>query len=182
MDRKDWLVPLLAALFGVMGALGGSLVAGYQHERAALRQAHANLAKQQMNERAQALKVFQETGLRYMGATDSLVNSLVFANQRDKPSIDHWALVQSTGNELTLLADDELARETLTLNQAIMHLLVPSAKPLDQRLGEVNALVVTWIKLFKRNLDALKIQNEEALGLNASVHVATPLKREKDVE
>jgi len=32
MDRKDWLVPLLAAVIGVMGTLGGSLVAGYQHD------------------------------------------------------------------------------------------------------------------------------------------------------
>jgi hypothetical protein len=43
MDRKDWLVPLLAAVIGVMGTLAGSLVAGYQHERAAARQAHLTL-------------------------------------------------------------------------------------------------------------------------------------------
>jgi hypothetical protein len=39
MDRKDWQVALLATTLGMLGALGGSLVAGYQHERVAARQA-----------------------------------------------------------------------------------------------------------------------------------------------
>ena len=47
MDRKDWLLVLLAATLGVLGTLGGSLVAGYQYERAAARQAQLDLAKQQ---------------------------------------------------------------------------------------------------------------------------------------
>jgi hypothetical protein len=45
MDRKDWLLVLLAATIGVLGALSGSLVAGYQYERAAARQAQLELAK-----------------------------------------------------------------------------------------------------------------------------------------
>ena len=45
MDRKDWLVPFLVAVIGVMGTLGGGWGAGYQHERAATRQAQIDLAK-----------------------------------------------------------------------------------------------------------------------------------------
>ena len=75
------------------------------------------------------------------------------------------------------MADDELTRQTLALNQAIAQLLVPNAKPMAQRLAELNALVVDWIHQFKRSLDVLKTRNEEALGLHASVQVVAPLKR-----
>ncbi len=51
---------------------------------------------------------------------------------------------------------------------------------MPQRLAELNAMVLEWIKLFKRNLNALKTQHEEALGLNASVQVAATLKRQTD--
>jgi Sec-independent protein translocase protein TatA len=54
---------------------------------------------------------------------------------------------------------------------------MPNAKPMEQRLAELNVQVVEWIKQFKRSLDALKAQNEDALGLRASVQVAAPLKR-----
>jgi Sec-independent protein translocase protein TatA len=48
---------------------------------------------------------------------------------------------------------------------------------LEQRLAELNAQVVEWIKQFKRSLDALKTQHEEALSLKASTQVAAQLKR-----
>jgi Sec-independent protein translocase protein TatA len=48
---------------------------------------------------------------------------------------------------------------------------------MEKRLAELNVQVIDWIKQFKRSLDALKIQNEEALGLHASAQVAAPLKR-----
>lgn len=177
MDRKDWLVPLLAAVMGVMGTLGGALVAGYQHERAAARQAQFELAKHLAAERAAELKALKEAGLRYMGATDALVNNLVVAHARDKALLDHLALVQSAGHDVVLMADDELARQTMALNQTLSRLLMPNAKPMEQRLAELNVQVVEWIKQFKRSLDALKAQNEDALGLRASVQVAAPLKR-----
>jgi hypothetical protein len=177
MDRKDWLVPFLAAVIGVMGTLGGSLVAGYQYERAAARQAQLDLAKQQAAERAAELKALKEAGLSYMNASDALVNNLVFASPREKALVDHLALVQSAGNEVVLMADDELARHTMALNQTIARLLMPSSKPMEQRLAELNAQVVEWIKQFKRSLDALKTQHEEALSLKASTQVAAQLKR-----
>jgi hypothetical protein len=177
MDRKYWLVPLLTAFIGVMGTLGGSWVAGYQHERAAARQAHIDLANQLTAERTAELKAFKEAGLRYMNATDALVNNLVFAPTRDKALADHLALVQSAANEVMLIGDEELTQQTITVNQTIARLLMPSAKPMEQRLGELNVQVLAWIKSFKRGLDALKTQNEEALGLHASVQVAKPLKR-----
>ena len=177
MDRRDWLIPLLAAVVGVMGTLGGSLVAGYQHERAVARQAQRDLAKQQAAACAEELNAIKHTGLRYMAATDALVNQLVFVNTRDKVLIDHLALVQSASNELVLMADDELTRQTLSLNQALARLLMPQPQPMAQRLAELNLEVVDWIKQFKRSLDALKTRNEEALGVNASVQVVTALKR-----
>jgi hypothetical protein len=177
MDRKDWLVILLAATLGVLGTLGGSLVAGYQYERAAARQAQLDLAKQHAAERAAELKALRETGLRYMGATDALVNNLVFASPRDKALIDHLALVQSAGNEVVVMADEELARQTITLNQNIARLLMPSAKPMEQRLADLNVQVVAWIKQFKRSLDALKMQNEEAQSFKASTQTVAQLKR-----
>jgi hypothetical protein len=168
---------LLTAFIGVMGTLGGSWVAGYQHERAAARQAHIDLANQLTAERTAELKAFKEAGLRYMNATDALVNNLVFAPTRDKALADHLALVQSAANEVMLIGDEELTQQTITVNQTIARLLMPSAKPMEQRLGELNVQVLAWIKSFKRGLDALKTQNEEALGLHASVQVAKPLKR-----
>jgi hypothetical protein len=177
MDRKDWLLVLLAATLGVLGTLGGSLVAGYQYERAAARQAQLELAKQQAAERAAELKALKEAGLSYMNASDALVNNLVFASPREKAWVDHLALVQSAGNEVVLMADEELARQTLALNQTIARLLMPSSKPMEQRLAELNAQVVEWIKQFKRSLDALKTQHEEALSLKASTQVAAQLKR-----
>lgn len=177
MDRKDWLVPLLAAVIGAIATLGGSLVEGYRHERATTRQVQLDFAKQQAAARTEEFNAFKHTGLRYMTAIDALVNQLVFSNARDKALIDHLALVQSATSELVLMADDELTRQTLELNQAIAQLLVPNAKPMAQRLGEFNELVVDWIHQFKRSLNVLKIRNEEALSLNASVQVVAPLKR-----
>jgi hypothetical protein len=177
MDRKDWLVPLLAAVIGVMGTLAGSLAAGYQHERAAARQAHIDLANQLAAERAAELKAFKESGLRYMNATDALVNNLVFAHARDKTLVDHLALVQSAGNDVVLMADDELARQTIALNQTLTRLLMPSAKPMEQRLAELNVQVVEWIKQFKRSLDILKTQHEEAQSFKASTQTVAQLKR-----
>ena len=177
MDRKDWLVPLLAATIGVLGALGGSWLTGYQYERAAVRQAHLDLAKQQVSERAADLKALKQAGLNYMNASDALVNNLVFAHARDKALPDHLALVQSAGNDVLLMADDELARQTTALNQTIARLLIPSSKPMEQRLADLNAQVVEWIKQFKRRLDALKTQHEEALSLRASTQTVAQLKR-----
>jgi len=177
MDRKDWLVALLAMTLGVLGTLGGSLVAGYQHERAAMRQAHIDLAKQQAADRVAELNALQQAGLRYMNVTDALVNQLVFAHARDQALLDYLTLVQSAGNDVVLMADDELARQTMDLNQTVTRLLMPSAKPMEQRLAELNAQVVAWIQQFKRSLDVLKIQHEEALGLHASVQATASLKR-----
>jgi len=177
MDRKDWLVPLLAAVIGVMGTLGGSLVAGYQHERAIARQAQLDIAKQQAAALAEELNTLKRTGLRYMTATDALVNQLVFANARDKALADQLALVQSASNELVLMADDELTRQTLALNQTLARLLMPKAQPMEQRLAELNLQVVEWIKQFKRSLELLKIQHEEALVARGSVQVSAQLQR-----
>jgi hypothetical protein len=177
MDRKDWLLVRLAATLGVLGTLGGSLVAGYQYERAAARQAQLDLAKQQAAERAAELKALKEAGLSYMNASDALVNNLVFASPRDKALVDHLALVQSAGNEVVVMADEELARQTIALNQTIARLLLPSAKPMEQRLAELNVQVVEWIKQFKRSLDVLKTQHEEAQSFKASTQTVAQLKR-----
>jgi hypothetical protein len=177
MDRKDWLVLLLAATLGVLGTLGGSLVAGYQHERAAARQVQLDLAKHLAAERAAELKALKQAGLRYMNASDALVNNLVFASPRDKALVDHLALVQSAGNEVVVMADDELARKTMALNQTLSRLLIQSAKPMEQRLAELNLQVVEWIKQFKLRLDALKTQHEEARDYKASTQTVAQLKR-----
>jgi len=177
MDRKYLLLVLLAATLGVLGTLGGSLVAGYQYERAAARQAQLDLAKQQAAERAAELKALKEAGLSYMNASDALVNNLVFASPRDKALVDHLALVQSAGNEVVLMADEELARQTIAQNQTIARLLMPNAKPMEQRLAELNAQVVEWIKQFKRSLDSLKTQHEEAQSFKASTQTVAQLKR-----
>jgi hypothetical protein len=177
MDRKDWLLVLLAATLGVLGTLGGSLVTGYQYERAAARQAQLDLAKQQAAERAAELKALKEAGLHFMNASDALVNNLVFASPRDKALVDHLALVQSAGNEVVVMADEDLARQTIALNQTIARLLMPSTKPMEQRLAELNVQVVEWIKQFKRSLDALKTQHEEAQSFKASTQTVAQLKR-----
>jgi len=160
-----------------MGTLGGSLVAGYQHERAIARQAQLDIAKQQAAALAEELNTLKRTGLRYMTATDALVNQLVFANARDKALADQLALVQSASNELVLMADDELTRQTLALNQTLARLLMPKAQPMEQRLAELNLQVVEWIKQFKRSLELLKIQHEEALVARGSVQVSAQLQR-----
>ena len=179
MDRKDWLVPLLAAVIGIMGTLGGSLVAGYQHERAIARQAQLDIAKQQAAALAEELNTLKRTGLRYMTATDALVNQLVFANVnvRDKALADQLALVQSASNELVLMADDELTRQTLALNQTLARLLMPKAQPMEERLAELNLQVVDWIKQFKRSLEVLRVQHGEALVARGSVQVSAQLQR-----
>ncbi|PUE32173.1 hypothetical protein B9Z35_01050 [Limnohabitans sp. Jir61] len=177
MNRKDWLIALLAAVIGILATLCGSLVAGYQHERAVARQAEVDFAKQLAVERATELKALKDTGLRYMTAADAMVNHLVFNTAREKSVVEYLAMVQSAGNEVVLIADDELTRQTMALTQSLTQLPTPSTKPMAQRLAELNAMVVDWIKLFKHSLNALKAQNEEALGLRASAQVATPLKR-----
>ena len=85
--------------------------------------------------------------------------------------------MQSAGNEVVVLADEELARQTMALNQSIACLLMPNPKPMEQRLAELNVQVVEWIKQFKRSLDALKTQNEEAQSFKASTQTVAQLKR-----
>jgi hypothetical protein len=177
MDRKDWLLALLAATLGVLGALGGSLVAGYQCERAAARQAQLDVAKQQAAERTVEIKALKEAGLHFMNASDALVNNLVFASPRDKALFDHLALVQSAGNEVVVVADEELARQTIALTQTITRLLIPNANPMEQSLIDLNVQVVEWIKQFKRSLDALKAQQEAAQSFKASKQTVAQLKR-----
>lgn len=75
------------------------------------------------------------------------------------------------------MADDELARQTIALNQTLTRLLMPSAKPMEQRLAELNVQVVEWIKQFKRSLDALKTQHEEAQSFKASTQTVAQLRR-----
>jgi Sec-independent protein translocase protein TatA len=65
----------------------------------------------------------------------------------------------------------------MALNQTIIRLLMPSSKPMEQRLAELNAQVVEWIKQFKRSMDALKTEHEETLSLKASTQVVAQLKR-----
>jgi hypothetical protein len=177
MDRKDWVAPFLAATLGVLGTLGGCWLSGYQHERAAQRHAQVAAAKQVAAERAAELKALKEAGLRYMGATDALVNALAFGSPRDKALVEHLTHVQSAGNEVVLIADEELARQTVALNQHMASLLTPSSKPMEQRLAELNALLVDWIKQLRRGIDSLKTQNEDSLGLKASTQVVAQLKR-----
>ena len=115
---------------------------------------------------------------------DDLLEALVLSDQqspnraaRDKALAEHLALVQSAGNEVVVLADEELARQTMALNQSIACLLMPNPKPMEQRLAELNVQVVEWIKQFKRSLDALKTQNEEAQSFKASTQTVAQLKR-----
>jgi len=112
-----------------------------------------------------------------MTATDALVNQLVFANARDKALADQLALVQSASNELVLMADDELTRQTLALNQTLARLLMPKAQPMEERLAELNLQVVDWIKQFKRSLEVLRVQHGEALVARGSVQVSAQLQR-----
>jgi hypothetical protein len=128
-------------------------------------------------ERAAELKALKEAGLRYMGATDALVNALAFGSPRDKALVEHLAHVQSAGNELVLMADEPMARQTLALNQYMASLLTPSSKPMDQRLAELNVLLVDWIKQLRRGIDSLKPQNEDSLSFKASTQVVAQLKR-----
>jgi hypothetical protein len=177
MNRNDWFVPLLAAVFGAMSVLGGSLVTGYQHERAAARQLQLAWVTQQAEDRAIERAAFKQAGLQYMMAIDAMVNNLVFAQARDKAVLEHLAHVQSAGHELALMANDELAQQTMRLNQTLASLLVSNAQPMEQRLGEINVQVVGWIKQFKRSLDALKAQQDESLSLKASTQTVAQLKR-----
>ncbi len=80
-----------------------------------------------------------------MDTTDALVNHLVFAQARDKTLAEHLSLVQSAANEVMLIGDEELTHQTITLNQTIARLLMPSAKPMEQRLGELNVQVLAWM-------------------------------------
>ena len=44
-----------------------------------------------------------------------------------------------------LIADEELTRQTLSLNQTLAYLLMPSVKPMEQRLAELNVQVLAWM-------------------------------------
>ena len=177
MDRKDWVVPFFAATLGVLATLGGCWLSGYQHERTAQRDAQIAAARQVATERAAELKALKEAGLRYMDATDALVNALAFGGSRDKALVEHLAHVQSAGNAVVLMADEPLARQTMALSQHMASMLVPSAQPTAQRLTEFNTLLVDWIKQLRRDIDTLKAQNEEALNMQASAQVTALLKR-----
>jgi hypothetical protein len=177
MNRKDWLVASFAATIGVLATLIGSLATAYQFERAVERKAEIDFVNQLAEERAAELKALKDAGLRYVTAVDALVNHLVFNASREEKMVEHLAMVQSSGNEVVLIADEDLTRQTIALNRSLNQLPIPSDKPMSQRLVELNAMVVDWIKLFKHSFFALKARNEETTGLHASALVVAPLKR-----
>ena len=178
MDRKDWLAPLLAVTIGVLAALGGGWVTEYLHERAALRQAQVALAKKLVAERDAELKSLKEAGLRYMGATDAMVNAVALGSAKDKALAEYFTRVQSSGNDLVLIADEELVRQTIAMNQFMANMLTAGDKVTDEHLAELNTLLADWIKQLKRDMASLKNRNEDAMGdTKASTQVVAQLQR-----
>jgi hypothetical protein len=177
MDRKDWFAPLLAVLIGIMGTLGGSLMTGYHHERAAYRQAQIDLSRQLSAERAAELKSLKDAGMRYLGANDAFVNALLLTTGREKALAEQYVRVQTSGNEVIIVADEELARQTRLIDRYLAELQTPNGKPMEQRLDELNTLLVDWIKQFKRSLERLKARSEDVLTLQATTQTAAQLRR-----
>lgn len=178
MDRRDWLAPLFAVTIGVVAALGGGWVTDYLHERAALRQAQVAVAKQLVAERDAELKLLKEAGLRYMGATDAMVNAVALGSAKDKALAEYFTHVQSSGNDLILIADEELARQTIAMNQYMANMMSAADKPTPERLAELNTLLIDWIKQLKRDMASLKNRGEDAMGgIRASTQVVAQLKR-----
>jgi hypothetical protein len=85
--------------------------------------------------------------------------------------------VQNASNDVVLSGDEELIRQTMALNRTLTRLLAPSTKPMEERLAELNLQVLDWIKQFKRSLDILKTQHEEAQSFKASTQTVAQLKR-----
>lgn len=169
MDTKDWVVPLITGVVGVVGALGGSMIAGHYQERAAFQQAQLELTKISAADRAATIKEMKDAAARYLAANDGFVNAVVLYPKKEKVLVEHLSKVQTAGAELIVIADDELASYTNSVNAYSASLLAAGNQPpVDQRLSKLATIRAEWMKQVRRSLQILKKQSEENLTLSSS--------------
>jgi hypothetical protein len=169
MDKKDWVVPLITGVLVVVSALGAGMIAGHYQERTAFQQAQVELTKISAADRTAEIKELKEAAARYIAENDAFVSAVVLSPKNEKVLLDHLSKVQTAGAEIIVIADEELARYTNSVNAYSASLLASGDQPpIDQRLGKLATIRAEWMKQLRRSLETQKIQNEENLTLRSS--------------
>ncbi|WP_152681988.1 hypothetical protein [Chromobacterium subtsugae] len=169
MDKKDWVVPLISGVIGVAGGVGGAMTAGYYQERAAFQQAQVEMTKIEAADKTAGIKELKDAAAHYLAENDALLNAVVLSPKKEKVLVDHLTKVQTAGAVLIVLADDELARYTSSVNAYSASLLSGGNQPpIDQRLSQLATIRAEWMKQLRRSLDALKKQSDENLTVRSS--------------
>lgn len=169
MDTKDWLVPLITGVIGVGGALGGGMIAGHYQERAAFQQAQVELTKISAADRTAGIKELKDAAVQYIAANDIFMNAVALSPKNEKVLADQLSKVLTAGAVIFVVADDELAHHTSSLNAYSASLLVSENRPIiDLQLSKLASIRAEWMKQLRRSLENLKKQNEENLTLRSS--------------
>lgn len=145
------------------------MIAGHYQERAAFRQAQVELTKIAATDRTAGIKELKNAAARYLAEMDALLSAVVLTPKNEKVLVEHLAKMQTAGAVLIILADEELARYTSSVNAYSASLLSGgNSPPIDQRLSQLATIRAEWMKQLRRSLDTLKKQSEENLTIRSS--------------
>lgn len=168
MDKKDWVVPLITGLIGVIAGLGGAMIAGHYQERVAYQQMQLELAKIGAMDIFNGVKELKSAAAQYLAEIDAFLSAVMLYPEKESMLIERLTKLQTAGAVLIILADVELAKYTNSVNANSASLLSGGSDlSINQKLESLAASRAEWMGQLRNSLDALRDQGEKGLILHS---------------
>lgn len=165
MERKDWVVPLISGVIGILGAVSGGVVTAHYQERLAERHARIEQVKASLTDRASSLKELKNAGVHYLTAQDAFINTVLLSPEKDKAVLDQLTKLLAAGAEVMVMGDEDLVRQTNAVNASTAAVLLNRSQPLEQRMEALSAARAEWMRQLKRSLEAISAVSNEGQRL-----------------
>ena len=164
MERKDWLVPLITGVIGILGTVSGGVLTAYYQDRLAMRQVRVDQIKTTYTERAIAVKELKDAGVRYLTAQDAFLNAVLLSSDKDKAVLEQLTKLLAAGAEVIIVADDDLVRYTHAVNASTAAVLLNRNQSMEQRMDALTSARADWMKQLKRSLENLVAEGSDNLS------------------